>query len=265
MERDLLLWGLWASALACGPFWAYDRFIFSKKRVVIGSTPWGVERLAPWFVPLAALALAKIFLIEPFQVPSASMRPTLSPGSVVLSTKWDYWRSAPSALNPLGRFFQPQRGEVILFRYPLDPSSFFVKRVIGEPGDIVSVALNGAVSVNGSPLARELVSSCAKSSEPSERVGCSTAWRESWGGKSWTVWEGGEPLQARLARASRCSKSADGALSCAVPSDCYFVMGDNRQDSFDSRDWGCVPRSALEGRARVEFSFSRWGSSGWIR
>lgn len=265
MGKDFLFWGLGLAALCCAPFWAYNRFVFSKKRVVIGSTPWGIERLGPWFPLLAALALAKAFLIEPVQVPSSSMRPTLSPGSMALSTKWDYARSSPAWLGAAAGWLEPSRGEVALFRYPGDPRSFFVKRVIGLPGDVIEIALDGSIKINGKALARERVSDCATPKERSARPVCSRAWRESWGDRSWVVWDNGETLAERSGRSSYCEKKASGELLCVTPKDCFFMVGDNRQDSFDSRDWGCAPRALLEGRARLEFSFSAWDSSGWIR
>lgn len=264
METDWLLWMLFSMALLTAPVWAYDRFVFSKKRVVIGSTPWLIDKVAPWCPFWVALAVIKIFLLEPFQVPSSSMRPILTPGSVVISTKWDYpkWNIFN---NPLvDALFEPRRGEVALFRYPNDHDSFFVKRIIGLPGDYLKIDLSGQIYVNGKPIKRILEQKCFDPSEKSERSVCFKAWQEQWEGKKWTVLDNGENLEQRLSRSSDCKKDAHGNLYCQVPSHCYFMMGDNRQDSFDSRDWGCANRSLLEGRARFEFSFSSFRASGWI-
>lgn len=266
---DYLFFALLAGGLACGPFWAYDRWVYSKKRVIFGSTPWGIKRLAPWFPMLACACAVKAFALEPFQIPSISMRPTLAPGSMVVASKWDYNVWLPFEPAPRWRTFEPRRGEVAMFIYPVDGKTVFVKRIIGLPGDEIGVDEDGAVWINGDPLRRKLAHSCASSPEPSERGVCHEEWRESWGEASWSVLRQSDraALGARPeASMDGCAKSGGtGRLVCRVPAGSYFMLGDNRDDSLDSRYWGSVPRDHLMGRALVAFAFSSLSTSGMVR
>lgn len=265
---DYLLIALLASSVLCCPFWAYERWVYSKKRVIFGSTPWGIKRLAPWFPVFALACLCKVALVEPFQVPSISMRPTLSPGSVVLASKWDYNLWLPFADAPSWATFEPKRGDVALFIYPVDGRTVFVKRIMGLPGDAVEIDSEGAVWINGQPVRRALEAKCQTAGEPSEREDCHEQWSESWGDRSWTVWRKAKAADSKASAAPEpagCQKSRQGRLSCPVPQGSYFAMGDNRDDSLDSRYWGAVPRSHLIGRAIASFSFSSIATSGLIK
>jgi signal peptidase I len=265
---DYLQWGLLAGALTSGGFWAYDRWVFSKRREIFGKVPWGIRALAPWFPTLAALAVCKAFVAEPFQIPSVSMRPTLSPGSVVVATKWNYNVRLPDWAGGSRPTVEPRRGDVVLFAYPVDDKSVFVKRVVGLPGDTVRLEPDGSLKINGKSVERRLENRCDTSGELSERGACHERWVESWEGRSWAIW--GESRGKALKtdpepEPKACRREPRGALSCQVPEDSYFMLGDNRGDSMDSRYWGSVRRERLIGKAVVDFSFSGWATSGAVR
>lgn len=268
---DYLFVVLWAGTVLCGPFWAYERWVYSKKRVIFGSIPWGIRRLAPWFPLLVLGCVVKVAAIEPFQIPSISMRPTLAPGSVVLASKWDYNIWLPFQEAPQWKTLEPRRGDVVLFLYPVDGKTVFVKRLIGLPGDLIGIDANGALWVNGEPMRRKLVARCEQTKEPSELGACHEQWSESWGDRSWSVWQAGrsdrmDPTKVLVDRPLQgCEKKSAGRLECAVPQGSYFMLGDNRDDSLDSRYWGAVPRASLIGKAQAALSFSSLGTSGLVR
>ena len=269
---DYLLLACISASVLCGPFWAYDRWVYSKKRVIFGSTPWGIKRLAPWFPLLLIISILKMAFFEPFQVPSNSMRPTLIPGSVIIASKWDYNIWLPFRKQRWKNTFDPSRGDVALFIYPVDEKTVFVKRIIGLPGDTVTIDPAGAVYINDEPLHRKLSNSCKTSGEPSEKEICHEQWLESWGDHTWSVWQ--KPQKESLKKEDKisseiemmgCEKIKSGLLKCSVSAEHYFVLGDNRDDSLDSRYWGLVPKENFIGKAMVSFSFSSLLSSGGIK
>ena len=265
---DYLLAGLLAASILTGPFWAYERWVFSKKRVIYGATPWCIKRLAPWFPLLVFACAIKMLAFEPFQIPSISMRPTLTPGSVTVASKWDYNLRLPFTSEPVRVLGKPERGDVALFIYPRDGKTVFVKRVVGLPGDTVSIETDGALRINGESVRRKLVSACQSTQQLSDRGECHERWVEGWGEKEWSVWRkavrAGELAQEEPP-SDICQRAKSKRWVCTVPADSYFVLGDNREDSLDSRFWGAVPRANLIGRARVAFSFSDLKGSGLVR
>ncbi|MBI3542866.1 MAG: signal peptidase I [Deltaproteobacteria bacterium] len=171
---------------------------------------------------------------DQYIVPSGSMEPTIQIGDHVLVNKMAYDLRLPFTTISLARTGEPRRGEVIVFRDPRDPSIRLIKRLIGLPGDRVRV-VNGIVEVNGAPLETSLAGSTGI-----EPVLAAARGRFAYDEKA-----GG-----RLHRIQRLpERAARDATELVVPAGRYFFLGDNRDNSADSRVWGFASRDALEGRA----------------
>ena len=185
---------------------------------------------------LAAMLVVALFLltfvIQPFRIPSESMERTLLVGDFLLVNKQLY--APPGRLGRLLPYGEPKRGDVVVFRFPLDPEDYVVKRVIGVPGDRIHLS-NGVVYRNGSPLAEPYTVS-----EPAYR----DAYRDNFPAGTYT-----DPgFDTHWWAAMRTGVVGGDVV---VPSGEYFVMGDNRNHSRDSRYWGYVPRAAILGRPFV--------------
>ncbi len=216
--------------------------------------PGWIATPAGFFPVLLAVFVARSFLFEPFRIPSGSMMPTLEAGDFILVNKFAYGLRLPivdRTVVPLG---SPRRGDVVVFRYPVDPSENYVKRVIGLPGDAI-VYRDKHLTINGEPVP---VSGAADYFD-AERV---TYLRRS----QEALPRGGETVVhdvlldthrdhasgpiVRFPFIDHCRyANADASVSCTVPDGHYFVMGDNRDNSADSRYWGFVPDRNLVGRA----------------
>lgn len=188
-----------------------------------------VEYAHSFFPVLLVVWVLRSFLFEPFTIPSGSMLPTLQVGDYILVNKFSYGLRLPvlgTQLLPLGK---PQRGDVMVFKYPEDTSVNFIKRVIGIPGDHVQVH-NGRVSINGTEVPQT---------------------REDFAGaESWELYfrvKDGET--SHLIRHEDGREGASPQGEWVVPADSYFMMGDNRDNSRDSRFWGFVPDKLIVGKA----------------
>lgn len=191
--------------------------------------------------------LLRAFVVEAFKIPSGSMIPTLQVGDHIFVNKFIFGARLPfSNVKVLHHVREPRRGEVIVFVYPRDPEKDFIKRIVGIPGDSVQVCTGGQVLINGAPLRREAVPGPCEYDDYDEdrpfgswhKVRC-TAFRE-WNGNETYVTVHNEispPPQL-----PPCSE-------WTVPSDQVFVMGDNRDNSHDSRYWGFVPYENIKGKA----------------
>jgi signal peptidase I len=207
---------------------------------------------------LIALVI-RTFLFQPFNIPSGSMKATLLVGDYLFVSKYSYGFSRYSFpfSPPLfsGRLLgsEPTRGDVIVFRPPHIPSTDFIKRLIGMPGDRIQVK-DGLLYINDVPVKRErlsdLVGENACRSSPAQPV---KRWKETLpNGVSY------ESLD--------CFDNArwDNTEVYQVPEGTFFMMGDNRDDSEDSRAWGYVPFENLVGRAQIIFFSVREGANGWM-
>ena len=243
-------------ALVTGLVWLADKLAFEKRRKAAdpeAKDPVTVEYAKSLFPVIFAVLALRSFLAEPFRIPSGSMMPNLLIGDFILVNKFDYGIRLPVLNKKVVEIGQPARGDVMVFRYPGmgegDPAAGtdYIKRVIGLPGDTVSVEEN-RVAVNGVPFAYAEDGVFIGEGVSSEMTG-SRIYTETLEGRRHAMLEmDGVPLGYRH----------NG--SWTVPAGHYFVMGDNRDRSADSREWGFVPERNIVGRAMVIWL----NCSGWF-
>lgn len=210
--------------------------------------PWYLEYTASFFPVILIVFVLRSFLFEPFRIPSGSMIPTLKIGDLILVNKYQYGIRLPVIHKKVIDLGSPQRGDVMVFRFPHNPSQDYIKRVVGLPGDRVEYA-GRRLAINGQPVPLEPMPRYFEE----ERVQYYAQFSEKLGQVEHRiiVSEGpGVPAMRALAHTHphACQYSAD-AVSCTVPPGHYFVMGDNRDNSEDSRFWGFVPDENIVGRA----------------
>ena len=234
-----------------------DRLHFAKTRPAGAPEPWWIEYPKSFFPVLLIVFLLRSFVAEPFKIPSSSMRPTLVVGDFILVNKFAYGLRLPIVEQKIVPLGDPGRGDVVVFRYPLNPSQDFIKRVIGLPGDTV-IYRDKHLTVNGTPW-RQLADSTysyleglrfESLGEITETVDTGQSTKEHLSAVDPTL-PSVSPGQVRsFPGRENCDYNPDGSgFSCKVPAGHYFVMGDNRDRSDDSRYWGFVPDDHLRGRA----------------
>ena len=222
--------------LLSGFLWLIDVKIFTPRRHHSGDKSQSnfLFSYAKSFFPVFLFVFVlRGFIVEPFRIPSGSMIPTLLIGDFILVDKFSYGLRLPFTNQTVLKTGTPQRGDVVVFKYPLDPTTPFIKRVIGLPGDKVEYT-NKILRVNGKKIAWQDERTFIGHGKASQHTGAS-AHKE----------ENGKFLHEVLISPSRYSQNGD----YEVPEGMYFVMGDNRDNSRDSRFWGFVPESHLMGKA----------------
>ncbi|KKW67049.1 signal peptidase [Lampropedia cohaerens] len=227
--------------------------------------PWWLDWTAGLFPVIAVVFVLRSFAYEPFRIPSGSMIPTLLVGDLILVDKFTYGLRMPVWNTKLTEGRAPERGEVMVFRYPPNPRMDYIKRVIGLPGDVVSYQ-NKRLSINGQAIST--VPQPDYFDQDSMRH--AKRWEETLGGRSYDVLT--IPQMPAMVMAAdnfpyrdHCEYSIEG-VTCRVPEGHYFVMGDNRDNSLDSRVWGFVPEANVVGRAVVVWmNFSDLSRIGKIR
>lgn len=210
--------------------------------------PWWVEYCASFFPVIVVVFLLRSFLFEPFRIPSGSMLPTLQNGDLILVNKYEYGIRLPIIDRKVVEVGEPARGDVVVFRYPVDPSIDYIKRVIGVPGDVVEYR-DKVLSVNGQRI--ETVRA-GDYYEP-DRASYVGRYIESIDGVSHEILLNRQQRQGYVPisdfpHRENCNY-VSGAVQCTVPPGHYFMMGDNRDNSLDSRYWGFVPDANIVGRA----------------
>lgn len=215
-----------------GVVWLADRLWLAPRRASAGGDARanGVVEFCRSFFPVIVVVLVlRAFVAEPFRIPSGSMIPTLSVGDFILVNKFSYGLRDPvfhRRLVPVGGW--PERGDVVVFRWPVDPSKDFIKRIVGLPGDRITY-IDKQLFLNGDPVA---LTPAGVFSGP---YGSVHRLEEALG-------EGGHQIIVNPER------PADD-FDFVVPEGEYFAMGDNRDGSDDSRRWGTVPAQNLVGKA----------------
>lgn len=207
----------------------------------LNKEPLPVEYGKSFFPVLAIVLILRSFLVEPFQIPSGSMKPTLEVGDFILVNKFAYGIRLPVIDTKIIDVNDPQRGDVMVFRYPSDPNINYIKRVVGLPGDVVRYTSDRRLLVNGQPIDEVLAGE-----EPGS-LGSTLFYREKLG----TV--------EHLIRKEMMRYRIEPDREWKVPAGHYFMMGDNRDNSNDSRYWndtaiapelhGMVPDSYIVGKA----------------
>ena len=230
-------------------------------RQEVGKMPWWVEYAVSFFPVILFVFLLRSFLVEPFRIPSGSMLPTLQSGDLILVNKFTYGIRLPvvdTKVIPLG---SPKRGDVMVFRYPVDPSVDYIKRVVAIPGDEVAY-LNKKLFINGKevPTKRD-----GDYFEP-DRVAYTAQYEEKLGEEVNKILVDERSSQTlapiwNFPYREKCQYVRDG-IRCSVPDGVYFMMGDNRDNSLDSRYWGFVPDSHIVGKAF--FIWMNFGNLGRI-
>jgi len=206
-------------------FWLLNKFVVKQEEG-------GIEFVGSLAPVLGLVLLLRSFVVEPFQIPSQSMLPTLKVGDFILVSKSTYGIRLPVLRTKLVDMSSPKRGDVMVF-FPPHEDRYFIKRVVGLPGDKVQV-LNGVLYINGEQMEQVLMpeeATSARSVVMTENLVSSQ-----------------HLIQKRISP-TRLSQS----YSSIVPEGHYFMMGDNRDNSSDSRVWGAVPEERIVGKA-----FARW-------
>ncbi|MHA6573395.1 signal peptidase I [Pseudomonas yamanorum] len=207
----------------------------------LNKEPMLVEYGKSFFPVLFIVLVLRSFLVEPFQIPSGSMKPTLDVGDFILVNKFSYGIRLPVIDKKVIEIGDPQRGDVMVFRYPSDPNVNYIKRVVGLPGDVIRYTSDKRLFVNGESVAEKLIGS-----EPNT-LGSAELYQEKLGAVEHEIRK----------EMSRYRSPPDNQWT--VPAGHYFMMGDNRDNSNDSRYWddpniskellGMVPDQNIVGKA----------------
>ncbi len=225
----LMLLGL----VLTGGVWLADSLFWSKRRVAGIAEPTVTEYVKSFFPVIFAVFLIRSFIVEPFKIPSGSMMPTLLAGDFILVNKFVYGLRVPILNNVFYQIDQPKRGDVFVFHYPPDPSIDYIKRVVGLPGDKIAYR-DKQLYINGEKLDVSFAADYQYIGSGLNMVN-TKRYQEQLGDKKHDI------------LIEDNSITIDGETE--VPLGHYFAMGDNRDNSKDSRVWGFVPEKNLVGRA----------------
>ena len=210
--------------------------------------PWWLDWTAGLFPVIISVFFLRSFIVEPFKIPSGSMIPTLLVGDLILVNKFHYGLRLPVLNTKMTEGEKPQRGDVMVFRYPPRPSLDYIKRVVGVPGDTVAY-LNKRLTINGQAVPTESVPEFFDE----DAMRYFKQFEEKFGTQSHRVLNDEQrpafvPGADKFPGSEGCNYTIEG-VTCKVPEGHFFMMGDNRDNSMDSRYWGFVPEKNIVGKA----------------
>ena len=233
-----------AILVVTGFIWLLDCLVLKKKRPVCAAEPVAVEYAKSFFPVIFVVFFVRSFIVEPFKIPSGSMMPTLLAGDYILVNKFTYGLRVPILNNTFFEINHPTRGDVFVFHYPPEPSVDYIKRVVGLPGDKIRYQ-DKHLTINGKFLDVKDVGDYAYV-KPGLNMVTAKQYREQLGNvehdlliNEWVNSYDSDAIGAKFANDEEIT----------VPAGHYLAMGDNRDDSSDSRVWGFVPEKNLVGKA----------------
>ena len=238
------------AAVLTGLIWLYDAKFARPRRSSGTAEPIVVDMARAFFPVIIVVFLIRSFWVEPFKIPSGSMKPTLLVGDFILVNKFTYGIRLPVINKKIVEINPVDRGDVVVFRYPVDPSVDYIKRVVGIPGDVVEFR-NKRLAINGAPVA---VQSAGFYTDAEVNYTRLPQFMEKLGNHGHRMMVVPSQPVVDLAQVrqfphrSNCEYNDEG-FRCTVPQGHYFMMGDNRDQSSDSRYWGFVPDDHVKGRA----------------
>ncbi|WP_231757659.1 signal peptidase I [Microbulbifer elongatus] len=218
-----------------GVIWLFDALFLARGRKAQAAKgqpvqePVAVEYAKSFFPVLAIVFVLRSFVVEPFQIPSASMDPTLEVGDFILVNKFAYGLRLPVSRTKVMDIGEPKRGDVMVFFPPHMNETYYIKRVIGLPGDEIRI-VNNQLYINGEAMPQEFI-----------RFDTENPGRE----LLWETLGGHRHLTAKQSRPGPFGN----IRTLKVPEGHYFMVGDNRDNSLDSRKWGFVPEEDIVGKA----------------
>lgn len=240
----LEFWLVFAT-LVCGIILFVYRFVMGRKSDV-GNEPVLVDYARSFFPVLLVVVVLRSFVVEPFRIPSGSMIPTLQIGDFILVQKYAYGIRLPVIQKKIIETGSPQRGDVVVFRYPEDPSINYIKRLVGLPGDRIEWTSDKKLMLNGELVAEEILEPYTYNSARSGEIQV-TRLRE-------TLPSVDGDRQHEVILEPGLSRTGEWV----VPEGHYFMMGDNRDNSADSRFWGYMPEENLVGKAAFVWLHWNW-------
>jgi signal peptidase I len=220
----------------------------AEAKVRLLMQPWWLDWTAGLFPVIIVVFVMRSFLFEPFKIPSGSMIPTLLVGDLILVNKFTYGLRLPVLNIKLTEGTSPKRGDVMVFRYPPKPSLDYIKRVVGVPGDTVAY-LNKRLTINGKVIETKALPEFFDE----DAMRYFKQFEETLGDMPHRLLNdderpafvpGADPFEGK----SGCTYTIEG-VTCKIPDGNYFMMGDNRDNSLDSRYWGFVPDKNIVGKA----------------
>ncbi len=241
------------ATLITGGIWLIDALFFASRRRVsasgvyidsaagAGKEPLIVEYSRSFFPVILAVLVLRSAVVEPFRIPSGSMMPTLLIGDFILVNKFSYGIRLPVLNKKIVDMGEPKSGDVVVFRYPKEPKVDYIKRVVAVPGDTIDY-YNKTLIINGKPT-KQVQLGLYSGTGSGERMTGMLENIETLGDVEHSILV--NQLYPDLPPG--CQMLASGSIT--VPEDYYFVMGDNRDNSNDSRCWGYVPEKNLVGKA----------------
>lgn len=241
------------ASLVSGVVWLAYRLVKGKSTEKLPTT---IEYARSFFPIFLIVLLLRAFLVEPFRIPSGSMMPTLLVGDFILVNKFTYGIRMPVTKTKLIEIGEPDRGDIVVFRWPVNPRLDYIKRVVGLPGDRIRYQ-NKTLFINGKPMRIEIDGQYQPEGSGMRALGFVEG-REQLGDVEHDVLI--NPIAADFSPSCRFL----GHREVTVPEGHYLMVGDNRDDSNDGRCWGFVPEENLVGRAFFVWLSWDWQRSGFL-